>query len=323
MLIVLLRHETLDMVQFYDTILSVKAFETGRKIAQMNSPKEIAQNYVTIGITKTQHPIVKMFTLAIMAGLFISLAGVGSMLVPVTVIGTPLASFGRVISAAVFPAGLAMILLAGSELFTGNCLIIISVLEREVKLRAMLKNWFFVYTGNFVGGIIIAAISVFSGTFSLFNDAAAVGVIHNAVTKVNLTFGEVFLRGILCNFLVCIAVWMSNAAKDVVGKLMAMFLPIMLFVLSNYEHSIANMFFLPAGLFALEVDAHALAYIAEYGAAPIGTLTWGSIFVRNLIPSTLGNIFGGMVLVGVVYWFIYLHDPEKRAPAKSSKKKKK
>jgi formate/nitrite transporter len=289
----------------------------------MNSPKEIAHNYIALGVTKTQYPIVKMLLLAVMAGMFISLAGVGSTLVPVTVVGTPLASFGRLLSAAVFPAGLAMVLLAGSELFTGNCLIIISVLEKEVKLGAMLKNWFFVYIGNFIGGIIIAAISVYGGTFSLFGGDAAVGLMHTAITKVNLTFGEVLLRGILCNFLVCIAVWMSFAAKNVVGKLAAMYLPIMLFVLSNYEHSIANMFFIPAGIFSLDNGANILAYIDKYGPVSIGTLTWSSMFIKNLIPSTLGNIIGGTVLVGVTYWFIYLHDPEKKAALKSGGKKKK
>jgi len=285
----------------------------------MNSPKEVAQYYIATGTAKTKLPILKMLLLGLMAGMFIALAGVGSTIAAATITTYSLA---RVISAMVFPTGLAMVLIAGSELFTGNCLIIIPVLEREVKLRAMLRNWVFVYIGNFIGSILIAALTVYGGTFSLFGNNAAVYLINTAVTKVSLPFESVLMRGILCNLLVCVAVWMTYAAKDVVGKIVALYLPIMLFVLSNYEHSIANMFFIPAGLFSVGNIDYYLAYSAVHGATSLTNLTWGSLFVRNLIPSTIGNIIGGMVLVGVVYWLVYLRDPDKKAAAKPARKKK-
>ena len=281
----------------------------------MNSPKEVAQNYIATGAAKTKYPIPKMLLLGILAGMFIALAGVGATIAPSTMLT---ASAAKLVGAAVFPAGLAMVLLAGSELFTGNCLIIISVLEKEAKVSAMLKNWLFVYIGNFIGSILVAALTVYSGTFSLFGDAAAASIIKTAVAKVSLSFPDALLRGILCNFLVCIAVWMTFAAKDVAGKIAGLFFPIMLFVVCGFEHSIANMFYIPAGLFA-SGNAN---YMAAYGGSGVG-LTWGAMIVKNLIPVTLGNIIGGMVLVGMGYWYIYLHDGEKKAPSGSLAKKKK
>ena len=284
----------------------------------MNSPKEVAQNYIALGITKTKYPVSKMLLLGIFAGMYIALAGVGATIASATVASL---SIGKLVGAAVFPVGLAMVIVAGSELFTGNCLIIIPVLEKEVKLRAMLKNWFFVYFGNFIGAIIIALLTVYGGTFSLFGNEAAANLIKTAVSKTSLTFSDALLRGILCNLLVCVAVWMAFAAKDVVGKIVGLFMPIMLFVLCGFEHSIANMFYIPAGLFASGNNA----YMAAYGA-DAGALTWGNLFVKNLIPVTIGNIIGGMVLVGVSYWFIYLRETGKKAPAPAahhSKKKKK
>ena len=287
----------------------------------MNSPKEIAQNYIATGTAKTKYSVSKMLILGILAGMFIALAGVGATIAPVSIAS---ASLGKLISAAVFPVGLAMVLIAGSELFTGNCLIIIPVLQKEVKLRAMFKNWFFVYVGNFIGGILIAALTVYSGTFSLFSDAAAASVIKTAVAKVSLTFSDALLRGILCNFLVCIAVWMTFAAKDVVGKVAGLFLPIMLFVLSGYEHSIANMYYITAGKFAIGNHDYLNAYNALPGAHNAGAITWGSMFTKNLIPVTIGNIIGGMVLVGIAYWFIYLREtPEKKTSKPQHPKKQK
>ena len=286
----------------------------------MNSPKEVAQNYIATGTAKTKYTTSKMLLLGILAGMFIALAGVGATIAPATIAS---ASLAKLVGAAVFPVGLAMVLIAGSELFTGNCLIIIPVMQKEVKLQAMFKNWFFVYVGNFIGGILIAVLTVYSGTFSLFSDAAAAAVIKTAVSKLSLTFSDALLRGILCNFLVCVGVWMSFAAKDIVGKIAALFLPIMLFVLCGYEHSVANMYFIPAGLFASNNASYMSAYITAAGAGHLDTLTWGALFVKNLIPVTLGNIIGGTVLVGMAYWFIYLHEPAKKASHSTGGKKKK
>lgn len=285
----------------------------------MNSPKEVAQNYIATGLAKTKLPAAKMLLLGILAGMFIALAGVGASIASVSV---QTASIAKLVGALVFPTGLAMVLIAGSELFTGNCLLIIPVLEKEAKFSGMIKNWFFVYIGNFIGGVLIAALTVYGGTFSLFGGAAAAGVINTAVSKVGMTFTDALVRGILCNFLVCIAVWMTFAAKDIVGKVAGLYLPIMLFVLSGYEHSIANMYYVPAGLFAKGYSVYSAA-ADTIDPSKLGTLTWGNMFTKNIIPVTLGNIIGGVLLVGIIYWFVYLREPTKSAKATSGNKKKK
>jgi len=279
----------------------------------MNSPKEIAQYYVTAGVAKTKLSIVKMLLMGIMAGMFVALAGVGSTVAYATVADSPIVSLGRLLSSMIFPAALVMVLLAGSELFTGNTLIIIPVLEREIKLRAMLKNWLFVYTGNFIGSIFVAALTAYGGTYSLFGNGVAVTAINTAVLKVSLSFADALFRGILCNFLVCIAVWISLAAKDVAGKIIGLFMPIMLFVLSAYEHSIANMYYITTGLFAVTTPVYRDIYVSVHGEAGLDALTWAAMFTRNIIPVTLGNIIGGTVIVGMTYWFLYLYDEKKAA----------
>jgi formate/nitrite transporter len=275
----------------------------------MNSPKEIAQNYIAIGAAKTKLPVSKMLILGILAGMFIAIAGVASTVASATLTG----SIGKLLGAAVFPGGLAMVLIAGSELFTGNTMIILPVCCRQAKLSGMLKNWVTVYIGNFIGSLLIAALVVFGGTFGLFDNAAGGAAINTAVAKVSLTFDDALIRGILCNFLVCIAVWMSFAAKDVVGKVAGIFFPIMIFVLVGWEHSVANMYFIPAGLLAAGNEAY---LAASKFAAGSDLLNWGDFFVRNLLPVTLGNIIGGSVLVGLSYWFVYNRDEMKAAACK-------
>lgn len=245
----------------------------------MNSPAEITDNYIQIGTGKCKLSIPKMLLLGIMAGIFIAIAGVGS------VLGN--AYGGKVCGAAIFPAGLAMVLICGSELFTGNCLIILPVLTKNVTVLQMLKNWLFVYIGNMIGAMAVAGLTVLCGTFS--NEAVFAAISSAALSKATIAFGTGFIKGIFCNFLVCIAVWMAFAAKTVSGKIIGLFFPIFIFVLCGFEHSVANMFYVPAGLF-LGVEG----------------VTWSGFFITNLIPVTLGNIVGGC-FVGFMYWAIYLY----------------
>jgi len=267
----------------------------------MFTPKEVAQNVIGIGKAKATNSPWKLFLLGILAGMFIALAAVGANTASSVIEN---ASVAKLVGACVFPVGLAMVLIAGSELFTGNSLIIISVLEKEAKFSQMLKNWLFVYVGNFVGALLIALLVNGSGQLDLFGGALAATTIKAAATKASLDFGKAILLGILCNFLVCIAVWMSFAAKTVGGKIAGLFLPIMLFVLAGFEHSVANMYYVPSGLFAMNAYPDVAA-----GIANIGNLTWGNFFVNNLIPVTIGNVIGGVGLVGCLYWLIYLKKP--------------
>ncbi len=265
------------------------------------TPAQVAENYIETGKAKVSTKAGKMIALAVLAGVFIALAGVGCTTVGVSVES---ASLGKFLGACVFPAGLAMVLLAGSELFTGNCLLTIPLLQREIKLGGMLRNWILVYVGNLIGALLVAAAVVYSHEPGLFGNAEAVSMLSTAVTKAALPFGEAFIKGILCNFLVCIAVWIAFAAKDVAGKILGLFFPIMLFVLCGFEHSVANMYFIGAGLFAKTVPAYAEA--AAQAGLDLSGLTWGTFWTGNLIPVTLGNIVGGAVCVGCVYWFVYL-----------------
>lgn len=259
----------------------------------MNSPKEIAANYVGIGVAKAKNSMIKTFLLAIMAGMFIAIAGAGASVAVVTV-DSP--SVAKVISGCIFPGGLAMVILAGSELFTGNCLMVIPLALKKIKVFEMLRCWLVVYLGNFVGGMMVTSMLVYGHTFSMFNGQMAEAAVATAAMKCNLSFGDAFLRGIMCNILVCIAVWMGFAAKDAGGKVLAIFLPIMIFVICGYEHSVANMYYIPAGLLSLK----------EYGLSAEG-LTWARFLINNEIPVTLGNIVGGG-FVGLMYWAVYLRE---------------
>ena len=258
----------------------------------MCTPKEIAENYLSACRTKAALPLGRMFLLACLAGAFVALAGAASTAAAATV-GDP--SLAKLVSGCVFPAGLAMVIVAGSELFTGNNLMIMGVLARTITARQMLRNWLVVYLGNFAGALLVAALCVSGHVFSAFSGKLAASVVTIAQTKAGLSFGDAFVRGILCNFLVCIAVWMANAARTVGGKVAAVFFPIMAFVVAGFEHSIANMYYLAAGLFTAE----------QTGAAAEG-LTWGRALAGNLLPVTLGNLVGGGLLVGVSAWYLYL-----------------
>lgn len=262
----------------------------------MNTPAEIAKNFLAVGEGKVRLPLGRMFLLAVLAGLYIGLAGAGA---SAAAAGVESAGAGKLLGACIFPAGLTMVLLAGSELFTGNCLILIPVLSRRVAPAAMARNLAVVYLGNFLGGLLAAAGVVYSHTLDLFGGKFAAGAIATAAAKCSLSPGDAFLRGVLCNLLVCLAVWMAASAKEPAGKVAALFFPIFLFVLCGFEHCIANMYYIPAGLMAQGLPEHAA------GAAP--ALTLGNFLARNLLPVTLGNLLGGLGLAWV-YQRIYLEE---------------
>ena len=181
----------------------------------MFTPKEVAQNYLNACETKARLPLGRMFVLAILAGMFIAVGGLAAGVGSATLTG----SAARLVSGAVFPAGLAMVLVAGSELFTGNSLMIMGVLKRRITVGGLLRNYVVVWLGNLVGAMLIAFIAAFGHSYAAFGGALAEAVVNTAAAKTSLSFGDAFLRGVGCNFLVCIAVWMANAAKTVGGKI--------------------------------------------------------------------------------------------------------
>ncbi len=262
----------------------------------MHSPLEIAKNFIEIGYHKAKLSIMKLLILGFFAGFFVGFAGIGA-----TTAGAMFTNGGlsRIASALVFPAGLAMVLIAGGELFTGNHLMIISCLQKRISPWEMIRNWIFVYIGNLLGAIVVAALVVYGHTPSLFDGELAESIVNIGFGKVSMSFSDAFIRGILCNILVCLAVWMAFAAKKVSGKMLALYFPIFIFVLCGFEHCVANMYYIAAGIFAS----------AEYDMMREG-LNWSGFFLKNMLPVTLGNLVGGVGVIGLGYWSVYLmHTP--------------
>jgi len=260
------------------------------------SPAETVAAYAGAGAKKCALSPARAFLLAILAGALIAFAGAATNTAAHTA-----QSVGaiRLICGLLFPFGLGIVVLMGAELFTGNCLITISVLEKKATLAGMLKNWVIVYLGNFVGSVAVAAACVYSGQLNYTSGALAVFTMKLAAGKCVLPFGGAVIMGIACNVLVCLGVLCAMTAKDTTGKILGSFIPVALFVLCGFEHSVANMFYIPAGLLAKSVPAYA-ALAAESGL-DLSALTWGNFVLRNLVPVTLGNIIGGAG-VGALLW---------------------
>jgi formate/nitrite transporter len=271
----------------------------------IHSPAEIANRIVETGRKKTDLPVRNMLLLGILAGAFIAFASQGSNVAIHTIESV---GVGKALAGAIFSTGLMMVVITGAELFTGNMLIIVSCMEGKSRWLNMLKSWIFVYTGNFLGSLLIAGLIFLSGQFQFSGGMLGAFTIKTAVYKVNLTFSNAFFMGVLCNWLVCMAVWMAQAAKDMAGKLLAVFFPIWLFITSGFEHSVANMYYIPAGIFAKANPAWAEA-AASLGvtAEKLQALNWQNFFLKNLIPVTLGNMVGGTVFVGLMFWLVFLH----------------
>lgn len=274
------------------------------------SPAEIAEKLVESGRKKTGFPAYKLLLLGILAGAFIAFAAAGSNAAVHTIES---AGIAKALAGAIFPAGLMMVVVTGAELFTGNALIIISCLEKQARWISLLRNWFFVYIGNFIGAIIVVIFVYLSGQYNLSGGMLGGYTVKIAAGKMGLSFVNAFFMGLLCNWLVCMAVLMSNAARDTAGKLLAIFFPIWLFIASGFEHSIANMYYIPAGIIAkaekLWADQAILLGVTESG---LDGLAWGAFITKNLIPVTLGNIVGGTLFAGVIYWASYLYRGRKK-----------
>jgi formate/nitrite transporter len=279
-------------------------------------PDVITKNYVETGFKKTNLFIYQMLLLGILGGAFIAFAAQGSNAAIHTLESVGIA---KTLAGALFSTGLMMVIITGAELFTGNMLIVVSCLDGRSKWSRLFRNWFFVYIGNFVGSMLIVLFVILSGQFN-FSDGLLGGfTIKTALYKVNLSFVNAFFMGLLCNCLVCMAVWMASAAKDVAGKLLAVFFPVWLFITSGFEHSIANMYYIPAGILAKANPAWVNSAIAlGMTNEMLDTLNWYNFFVKNLIPVTLGNITGGTIFVGVIYWLSFLYKQKKNTDIKIS-----
>lgn len=268
-------------------------------------PAKIGVYTRDVGIKKSRLSPGRSFVLAVLAGAFIAFASEGSSMAAFNLLADPTTyGLGRFIAGLVFPTGLMLVVLAGGELFTGNVLLSFAVFERRIGWRTMLKNWSIVYCGNFIGAILIAYMIVQSGQFNSGANLLGGMSIKIAYGKVTLPFIAAFFLGILCNWLVCLAIWISYGAQTTMGKLLGVFFPIWLFITSGFEHSIANIYYIPAGIMAKSNADWALR--SGLSAADLEQLTYGAFFINNLVPVTLGNITGGMLFVAMAYWFVYL-----------------
>ena len=284
-------------------------------------PAKMAARMEDVGVTKAGLRWDTMFALAILAGAFI---GCGAIFATVVTTGLAAAGMGyglvRLAGGLVFSLGLIAVVVAGAELFTGNNLIVMAFAGGRVTLPQVLRNWGIVYLGNFVGSILTAGIMFFTKQYTFSSGALGANALTIANTKCSLDFVQAIFLGIMCNALVCLAVWLCSSARSVTDKILAIIFPISAFVAAGFEHSIANMYFIPIGLFIKDFVPADAKFWADIGktAADFGNLTWFAFFIKNLLPVTIGNIIGGAGFVGLVYWFIYLR-PQKVVEVKKAK----
>ena len=266
------------------------------------APQTIAETVAqTVGVAKATSPWFTVFILGILAGAYIGFGGLLSTTVTFDMASKWGIGLTKILGGAAFSVGLMLVVIAGAELFTGNNLMVSSVMMKEITFSTMLKRWGIVFLANFIGSIIIALVFYFSGLWKTGDGALGAAAVKTAYNKVALSFGEALWRGIGCNWLVCLAVWMALAARQIIGKIFAIFFPIMAFVAIGFEHSVANMYFIPTGILLMNG--------AGYGSVPgvdPNILGWFNFFWRNLLPVTIGNIIGGGVFVGMSYWGAYL-----------------
>jgi formate/nitrite transporter len=258
----------------------------------------------TKGVTKAGGAFFPTFVLGVLAGAFIAFGAVLS-----TIVGTGSElGFGptRWLAGLAFSLGLILVVVAGAELFTGNNLVVMSLVDGHITVTQLLRNWAIVFAGNFVGAISVVVMVWMARGWELGGSEVGVSALSIAATKTALPFEVVFVRGILCNVLVCLAVWLAMAGKTLVDKVFAIIFPIAAFVAAGFEHSVANMYFIPQGML-LKNESNLGGSALEAGLRPeqLASLDWGGL-VNNIAAATLGNVIGGGLLVGLVYWFVYL-----------------
>lgn len=254
-----------------------------------NSPAETVLVVNHTAEAKDKTPAKKLFVLALLAGGYIAMGSLLALIVGGAMPGLAQSNPGlqKFFFGAVFPLGLILCAVAGAELFTGNTAYFVpSVLSKRMSIKVPLKNWSIVYIGNFIGSLIVAYFLVYL-TGALLNSPSVDSAINIAIAKTSNPFYKTFLKGIACNWMVALAMWLAYAAKDITGKILGIWFPVMAFVAMGFEHCVANMFFIPIAIF--------------HGA----DITWMDFIVKNLIPATLGNIVGGALFVGTSYWYVF------------------
>jgi formate transporter len=286
-------------------------------------PPEMATRAEYLGVRKAEMPFLKMFMLSVLAGAFISLGAIFATTVAAGGMaitgadGNAMFNTGlpygvtRLLMGFVFCLGLILVVVGGAELFTGNNLIVMAWASGKVTGRALLRNWVIVYLGNFAGSLGTVILMFFSKQYMFGANSVGIAALKIGVAKVDLTFVQAVALGILCNALVCLAVWLTYSARSTLDKIFAIIFPITAFVAAGFEHSIANMYFIPYALFIKNFDPQYIAAVGDK-VPNLELLTWQAFFVNNLIPVTIGNIIGGTILVAAVYWAVFLRSSESK-----------
>jgi formate transporter FocA len=268
-------------------------------------PPEMATRSADVGVAKASMSFVRTFALAVLAGAFIAL---GAMFATTVLAGAAEIPFGvgRLLAGIAFSLGLILVVVAGAELFTGNNLIVIAWADRRVGAARMLRNWGIVYAGNLVGALGTVAIVYAGAQYEFGEGAVGAAALAAAETKTSLGFGQAVALGIMCNALVCLAVWLTYSARSVTDKILAVLFPITAFVAAGFEHSVANMYFLPMGVLVRDHGSDEFWEASGKSPDEFPDVTWANAILDNLVPVTVGNIIGGSLMVGLAYWLIYV-----------------
>jgi formate transporter len=265
----------------------------------------MARRAEDVGRAKAETGIANTLALSVLAGAFIAMGAVFATTVTAGAGDLPY-GVGRLLAGLTFSLGLILVVVAGAELFTGNNLIIMGWASKRVTTARLVRNWALVYCGNFAGALATVGLMYATRQYTFGRGEVGAQALTIAASKVSLGFGQAIALGILCNALVCIAVWLCYSARSTADRILAIVPPIAAFVAAGFEHSVANMYFIPFGIL-IKGDA---GFLASLQAGPdVSELTWSSFFLDNLVPVTIGNVIGGTVLVGAIYWFVFLRRP--------------
>jgi formate transporter len=271
----------------------------------MLKPGEICDEVIEIYTKKAEYPLIKSIILGIMAGMFIAIGGFAASLASHSISNVGVAKF---VAGAIFPVGLILIVICGADLFTGSCLMVVPCAEKKVSIKRLFINWGIIYLSNFIGAFIFALLIHETKVLDANNYMFGGYVLKTAINKASLTFGQSLASGILCNILVSLAVWISFAGKDIASKAIAVWFPIMAFIVGGFEHCVANMYYFTIAL----LNKNNENYIKAYNLSPakLEHLTFKGI-IENIIPVTIGNIIGGGIIVGLGLWVAYKYSDKK------------
>ena len=265
-------------------------------------PAEMARRAEYIGERKAEAPVLQTFALALMAGAFIAFGAVFATTVATGASGVLTYGVTKLLIGLVFCLGLILVVVGGAELFTGNNLIVMAWASGKVSTKGLLRNWGIVYVGNFIGSLVTVGLVFASKQYLSASGGVGATALSIANGKVGFGFWQALSLGILCNILVCLAVWLTFSARSTTDKIAAIIFPITAFVAAGFEHSVANMYVVPIGLAIKDFDP---TFAASTGLDLSG-LTWGAFLLNNLLPVTIGNVIGGSVFVAAIYWMIFL-----------------